>query len=109
MPKPHSESGGKKTPQGVEKQRDKIQQDDAARYFPEDMDPGEAELLLAWNRHVEENYPNPDRVGCPGTEILMKIAARTFHDPDILYHIARCAPCSRELREFKYAAKHPAK
>ena len=109
MQKSDSGSGRKKPPQGEGKSGNRMKQDDAAKYLPEDMDPGEAELLLAWGRHLEKDYPNPDRIGCPGTEVLKKIAARVFRDADLTYHIARCAPCSKELRELKYAAKKKGK
>jgi hypothetical protein len=79
--------------------------------LPDDVEPGEAELLLAWGRYVEKRFPNPDRIGCPGTKLLKKIAGApgNFHDRPILDHIARCAPCANEMRKLLYAAKHSSK
>jgi len=35
-------------------------------YFPPDMDPGELELLVAFDIWIHEKHPNPERKGCPG-------------------------------------------
>lgn len=46
--------------------------------------------------------------GCPGDALLKRIAnaPTKFHDRQVLDQIARCAPCSKEMREFLYKAKH---
>jgi|ERR1700694_1689726 len=107
-----SGSNRKKTPRNENKRGGaaKIQRQDAAKYLPNDMDPGEAELLLAWGSYLEERYPNPDRIDCPGTELLKKIAGapKDFHDRKVLDHVARCAPCANEMRELLFAARRPA-
>lgn len=81
---------------------------DETKYLPEDLEPGEKELLLAWGDFIEEHFPNPQRKDCPGDLVLKKIATapKKFHDRNVLDHIARCAPCSKEMRELLYRAKH---
>lgn len=66
------------------------------------MDPRELDLLLAADTYVQKHFPNPSRVGCPGTEVLQEVAgdlgnARSLA---VIQHAARCAPCLNQLREF---------
>jgi hypothetical protein len=34
----------------------------------------EKELLDAFDRVVHEDFPNPQRIACPGREVLLKLA-----------------------------------
>jgi hypothetical protein len=76
-----------------------MQPTEERKHLPPDLDPGEAELLEGWGKHLEHRFPNPDRIGCPGARVLKGIArdSKNFHNRKILDHIARCAPCSNEL------------
>jgi hypothetical protein len=49
--------------------------------------------------------PNPDRVGCPGQEVLAALARKrsTMDDP-VYEHIQGCSPCYREFRAFQRAS-----
>lgn len=78
------------------------------KYLPSDLEPGEAELLVGWNRYLQARYPNPDRICCPGEAVLKKLAETPLESCDrkILDHVARCGPCARELREFHHKATH---
>jgi hypothetical protein len=71
----------------------------------------EKELFDAFDRVVHEDYPNPERVNCPGHPALQKLAAESqaVHDASILVHIRQCAPCFDELRELsrRQALGHP--
>jgi hypothetical protein len=60
----------------------------------------EKELFDAFDRVVHEDYPNPERVNCPGHSALQKLAVepQAVHDASILVHIRQCAPCFDELR-----------
>lgn len=71
--------------------------------LPSDLDPGEAELLEAFDRWIHKEHPNPERKGCPGRDKLLALAkARTkFEDQYTLDHIGVCAACLDELREIK--------
>lgn len=54
-------------------------------------------------------YPNPERKGCPGTEILRQIANTSWPADHPGYdHVKHCSPCLREmldLQEEIFAAK----
>jgi hypothetical protein len=63
----------------------------------------EKELLDAFDRVVHEDFPNPQRIACPGREVLLKLAQ---HPADtqlthLLAHIRQCAPCFGELKELR--------
>src|SRR4051812_9962975 len=50
------------------------------------------------------DYPNPERVGCPGREFLRTLAFNRKSIPltDFrLDHVVHCSPCFRELTEMK--------
>ncbi len=55
------------------------------------------------------DYPNPERVGCPGREFLRTLAFNRKSIPltdSRLDHVVHCSPCFRELTEMK-AATNP--
>jgi hypothetical protein len=72
----------------------------------------ERELLRAYDRILHMDYPNPQRIGCPGREVLEKaaISIRSV-TKSLLDHLCHCAPCSDELRELnlrkKVKLEHP--
>jgi hypothetical protein len=58
---------------------------------------------------IEEAYlhafPNPERLGCPGPEVLRGLATKELpisHPARV--HIARCSPCFQEFRSFQREA-----
>jgi hypothetical protein len=67
----------------------------------------EQELIDALDRVVHKDFPNPQRIDCPGTKILLKLVMEPKHDQfrAVLAHITQCAPCFDELREIRRAAK----
>jgi hypothetical protein len=47
-------------------------------------------------------YPNPERVGCPGRDILRRLATKELPiSHPAREHIARCSPCFHEFREIQ--------
>ena len=51
-------------------------------------------------------YPNPDRIGCPGDEILRGLASRKLPiNHPARMHIGQCSPCWREFRSFQAEIK----
>jgi len=54
------------------------------------------------------DYPNPERIGCPGTDFLRRLAfdrtSVSIDDPR-LDHLGKCSPCFREFTAFKAEAK----
>jgi len=61
-----------------------------------DPDPIEQLLLTA--------YPNPERKGCPGHEVLANLAGkeRDADDPN-WYHVWHCSPCYAEFKQLRDA------
>jgi hypothetical protein len=57
------------------------------------------------------DYPNPERIGCPGAEFLKRLAvdrASISLDDTRLTHVARCSPCYREFVAYRKAARNRA-
>jgi hypothetical protein len=55
------------------------------------------------------DYPNPDRIGCPDSAFLRRLATDRKSIPlsdGRLEHVVRCSPCFAEFVEFRDAAKH---
>jgi len=68
----------------------------------------ERELLELLAKSALNDYPNPERIGCPGREFLERLAFNRksipLRDPR-LDHIVHCSPCFRELSDIKAAGK----
>ena len=63
----------------------------------------EKDLIDAFESVVHEDFPNPQRIGCPGRDVLAKFVACSA-DPQfalLLAHIRQCAPCFMELKELR--------
>jgi hypothetical protein len=54
------------------------------------------------------DHPNPDRIGCPGTDFLKRLATDrrsiSISDP-ALDHVANCSPCFREFAGYRDRVK----
>jgi hypothetical protein len=63
----------------------------------------EKELLEAFERVIHEDFPNPQRIGCPGSDALLILAEGSGHVQQtlLLAHIRQCAPCFDELKELR--------
>lgn len=66
---------------------------------PQSADNGD----LQFQRDIDEVFsranPNPNRVGCPPHETLVRLARREQPIGDPAYeHLAKCSPCFREFR-----------
>jgi hypothetical protein len=68
----------------------------------------EQELLDAFERVVHEDFPNPQRINCPGREVLRKLAEQPADTQltQVLAHIRQCAPCFDELKELRRKARN---
>ena len=58
------------------------------------------------NRGLLKEYPNPDRVGCPGPDVLKRIASREMPLSEAdkwLDHLGSCSPCYRDFLQFQAA------
>jgi hypothetical protein len=69
----------------------------------EDLD----DLIIAFDRAVHEDHPNPERIGCPGRPALTRLATqpRDSESGAILDHIRECASCLDELRALRGSRK----
>ena len=63
----------------------------------------EKELLEAFERVIHDDFPNPQRIGCPRGDALLRLAERSGHVQQtlLLAHIRQCAPCFDELKELR--------
>jgi len=64
----------------------------------------EQRLLDLATDYVRAGFPNPERLGCPGSEALKSIAGRHLKFPeaeDIVDHIATCSPCFLEYNAMR--------
>jgi hypothetical protein len=60
------------------------------------------EFLNSLQQAALEGYPNPERKGCPGTEILQAVARASAPFSHPAYeHVKRCSPCLREMLELQ--------
>jgi hypothetical protein len=51
---------------------------------------------------ILKDYPNPDRVGCPGDVVTREVAFREELTKDEAWeHITHCSPCYAEFLKFK--------
>jgi hypothetical protein len=69
------------------------------RVLPSDLEPGEAELLVAFDAWLHKTYPNAARIGCPGLLALAElvVADSKFDDEYTLRHIGECAACVDDI------------
>ena len=66
----------------------------------------EQRILDVLNRGLLKEYPNPDRVGCPGLDVLRRIASRDMQLSESdkwLDHLGSCSPCYRDFLQFQSA------
>ena len=66
----------------------------------------EGDLLVEAGRRVllDGGYPNPERVGCPGSELLKALAERRIHlreAEEWIHHVGMCSPCFIEYNAFR--------
>ncbi len=62
----------------------------------------ERELIESFERVVREDYPNPERKGCPSKRVLKKTAATPTCAPQsVLDHLAQCSPCLQEYDQLR--------
>ena len=63
----------------------------------------EAGLVSSFDTIVHRDFPNPDRIGCPGHNSLVDLATcqGDAQSALVLAHIRQCAPCFDELKELR--------
>ncbi len=66
----------------------------------------EKRILDALGRGLLKEFPNPDRAGCPGSDVLRKIASHEMPLPEAekwLDHLTSCSPCYSDFYRFQAA------
>jgi len=63
-------------------------------------------LQREYQKGVQASYPNPERRGCPETDALQDLAARSARHEDIeedhqWKHVIHCAPCYQEYLDLR--------
>ena len=73
----------------------------------EEFNGEEKRILDLLNRGLSRDFPNPQRIGCPGSAILKSIALHKLPlaeaDP-WLEHFSSCSPCFQEFSEIRKQA-----
>jgi hypothetical protein len=67
----------------------------------------ERELIRTFDEVLHSDYPNPERIGCPGIDVLQKLATspEKFSFQSTLRHLAGCDPCVDELKVLRLKGK----
>jgi hypothetical protein len=66
----------------------------------------EKRILDALGRGLLKEFPNPDRAGCPGSDVLTRIASHEMPLPEAekwLDHLTSCSPCYGDFSQFQAA------
>jgi hypothetical protein len=61
-------------------------------------------LLEILQQGLATEFPNPERIGCPGSSLLKGIAQGKVSLTEVepwLDHLGSCSPCFREFKEFR--------
>ena len=63
----------------------------------------EKDLIDTFEDVVHRDFPNPERIGCPGRELLAQLARRSADTQfcHLLEHVTKCAPCFDDLKELR--------
>jgi hypothetical protein len=70
----------------------------------------EKALYSAVEKVIQQDYPNPNRDGCPDRSFLEKAAAfpRSLNPAEnalVVQHIPKCWPCFKELKHLRETAQ----
>lgn len=59
-------------------------------------------VLRGLQEAARREFPNPERVGCPGADVLAALARRTLpHTHPAAEHLTHCSPCYREFMKIR--------
>lgn len=64
----------------------------------------EKRILDALGRGLLKEFPNPERAGCPGSDVLRRIASHAMPLAEAekwLDHLTSCSPCYRDFSELQ--------
>jgi len=69
----------------------------------------EKRILEVLGRGLLKEFPNPERAGCPGSDVLKRIAAHEMPLAEAgkwLDHLTSCSPCYGDFSHFQAAHQH---
>jgi hypothetical protein len=69
----------------------------------------EKRILDTLGRGLLKEFPNPDRAGCPGSDVLRRIASHAMPLAEAekwLDHVTSCSPCYRDFSELQAGYRH---
>jgi hypothetical protein len=69
----------------------------------------EKRILDALGRGLLKEFPNPGRAGCPGSDVLGRIASHAMPLAEAekwLDHLTSCSPCYRDFSELQAGYRH---
>jgi hypothetical protein len=69
----------------------------------------EKRILDVLGRGLLKEFPNPERAGCPGSDVLKRIAAHEMPLAEAgkwLDHLTSCSPCYGDFSHFQAAHQH---
>jgi len=69
----------------------------------------EKRILDVLGRGLLKEFPNPERTGCPGADVLKKIAAHEMPLAEAgnwLDHLTSCSPCYSDFSHYQAAQEH---
>jgi hypothetical protein len=64
----------------------------------------EKRILDALGRGLLKEFPNPERSGCPGSDVLKRIVSKTMPLAEAekwLNHLGSCSPCYKDFSELR--------
>lgn len=64
----------------------------------------EKRILDALGRGLLKEFPNPERTGCPGSDVLKRIASKRMPLAEAekwLNHLGSCSPCYKDFSELR--------
>ena len=68
---------------------------------------GEQRVLDVLERGLSREFPNPDRIGCPGSAVLRGIAFHKLRLSEVhqwMDHLSACSPCYQEFTQLRKQA-----
>jgi hypothetical protein len=66
----------------------------------------DGKILETARKHFAEDFPNPERRGCPPMNEIKLLADKPFEGKDwVLDHIGFCSPCYRDFAHFLRAGR----
>jgi hypothetical protein len=68
----------------------------------------DGQFLNLLNRELAEGFPNPNRIGCPESEFLQRLAGHQVPIPEIdpwIDHLGSCSECFGEFNRLRVASR----